>query len=467
VATTALTKSGTGTLTLNGTSSYNGTTTVSTGTLVVGANAPSGSTGALGNASSEVVLGTAGGSTSASLVIDGAFTAGRDIRTPTANTTDNGTRVLTLGGNAAANSTFSGNITLGTENQAGRGVTLTAASGGQVTFTGVIQNPASMDATSYTVTKSGLGTVVLSNTNTYSGNTTVSAGTFLVNGSTAAGAVAVGSNSTLGGTGTINGSTTLNSASLAPATAGVAGLLTFGANLTITSATLNFDLGANTAASDRASVTGNLTIASANTLNLTNLAVPGAGSTVYTLFTVSGTTTGIGNLTVNPLAGYSSSVGLVGNDVQLTLTSNVVASAYATWASTAGLDSGNNGHAQDPDGDGVSNVLEFVLVGEPLTTSTSLLPTQTTTATDLVLSFKRSDESEAQVSGLAVQYGANLSSWETLAISAASSGPDANGVVVTVSENGAAPDDISISIPLSLKVGGRLFARVQATHTLP
>lgn len=175
-------QNGTGVVTLNGTSSYTGTTTVSTGTLVAGANAPSGSNGAFGNASSEVVLGTAGGSTDASLLISGAFTVGRDIRTPTNNTTDSGTRVLTLGGNTAANSTFSGNITLGTANQAGRGVTLTAASGGQVTFTGVIQNPASMDATSYTVTKSGLGTVVLSNTNTYTGNTTVTAGTLGLTG---------------------------------------------------------------------------------------------------------------------------------------------------------------------------------------------------------------------------------------------------------------------------------------------
>ena len=173
----ALTKDGAGTLTLSGANTYTGVTTVSAGTLVIGANAPSGSAGALGNASSEVVLGVAGGNSDASILIGGAFTVGRIIRIPTTNTTDAGTRVLTLGGNTADESTFSGNIFLGTTNQAGRGVTLTAASGGQVTFSGVIQNPSGMDATAYTVTKSGLGTVVLSGANTYTGNTTVTAGT--------------------------------------------------------------------------------------------------------------------------------------------------------------------------------------------------------------------------------------------------------------------------------------------------
>jgi fibronectin-binding autotransporter adhesin len=213
-AVTKLTKSGAGVLTLAGDNSYTGTTTVSTGTLVVGSNAPSGSSGALGNATSEVVLGTNGGSADAAILIGGAFNNGRDIRTPTNNTSDSGTRVLTLGGNTAANSIFSGNITLGTANQAGRGVTLTAAAGGQVTFSGVIQNPTGMDGTTYTVTKSGLGTAILSNTNTYTGATKVSEGTLAVSssGSLAAGsAVTVEANAALDVAGTIHGDVTVDS----------------------------------------------------------------------------------------------------------------------------------------------------------------------------------------------------------------------------------------------------------------
>ena len=209
-----LRQNGTGVVSLNGTSSYSGTTTVSTGTLVVAANSPSGSNGALGNAISEVVLGTASGNSAASFLIGGAFAIGRDIRIPTSDTTDSGTRVLTLGGNTAAASTFSGYITLGTASQAGRGATLTAANGGQVTFSGVIQNPAAMDATAYTLTKSGLGTVVLSNTNSYTGATNVSGGTLAVSstGSLASGsAVTVQTSATLDVAGTINGAVTVDS----------------------------------------------------------------------------------------------------------------------------------------------------------------------------------------------------------------------------------------------------------------
>jgi len=167
----------------SGLNSYAAATTVNGGTLLIGRDAPLSADGALGNASSEVSLGVAGGNTAASLLTDGAFTVGRSVRLLTNNSTDAGTRVLTLGGNSAHNSEFSGNIILGTNSNAGRGVTLTAASGGQVTFSGVIQNPTSMDATTYTVTKSGSGTVILSNTNTYTGATAVNAGTLTVSGS--------------------------------------------------------------------------------------------------------------------------------------------------------------------------------------------------------------------------------------------------------------------------------------------
>ncbi len=218
--TTSLTKTGSGTWILSDSNTYTGTTAVSEGKLVVGADAPSAANGALGNATSDINLGVAGGNSDADLLIGGAFTVGRNIRLLTNNTTDTGTRVLTIGGNSAAISEFSGNIILGTNSQAGRGVTLTAASGGQVTFSGVIQNPTSMDATTYTVTKAGPGTVILSNTNTYTGGTTVTEGTLrlgandaLPNGS----AVSIGtatldvdtSNDTAG-TLTITGSAVIN-----------------------------------------------------------------------------------------------------------------------------------------------------------------------------------------------------------------------------------------------------------------
>ncbi len=230
-----------GTLTLLGTNTYTGTTTVAGGTLIVGTNAPNNANGAFGKATSDVTLGVAGGNTDATILISGPYTVGRNIRIATANNTDTGTRVLTLGGNTADVAAFSGAIYLGTANQTSKGVTLTAASGGKVTFSGVIQNPTGQDANEAAaaaainaVTKVGLGTVVLSNANTYTGKTLVNEGTLLVNNTsgsgTGTGPVIVNANGTLGGTGTIAGAVTVAAGgNLAPGTS--IGTITLGNGL--------------------------------------------------------------------------------------------------------------------------------------------------------------------------------------------------------------------------------------------
>jgi autotransporter-associated beta strand protein len=62
----------------------------------------------------------------------------------------------------------------------------------------------------YGLTKTGSGVLVLDSANTYTGNTTVSAGTLLINGSTAAAStVIVGAGAVIGGNGTINGDLSL------------------------------------------------------------------------------------------------------------------------------------------------------------------------------------------------------------------------------------------------------------------
>ncbi|MEK7949755.1 beta strand repeat-containing protein [Luteolibacter soli] len=143
----------------------------------------------------------------------------------------------------------------------------------------------------------------------------------------------------------------------------------------------------------------------------------------------------------------------------------VVGGAYDSWASSKGLDGTpgkENGLADDPDKDGIQNLTEFYLDGNPLANDPTILPAATVDATYLTLTFHRRDDAEASVTAQAVQYGTNLTSWTDVAIGAATAtGP--NGVIVTVAENDAAADLITVQIPRTLATSGKLFGRLQVT----
>jgi hypothetical protein len=64
----------------------------------------------------------------------------------------------------------------------------------------------------------------------------------------------------------------------------------------------------------------------------------------------------------------------------------------------------------DPDGDGISNLMEFVLGGSPVVSSQSILPTLATVEANSVLSYTRSDESEADTTQVG-QWSTDLTNW--------------------------------------------------------
>lgn len=141
-------------------------------------------------------------------------------------------------------------------------------------------------------------------------------------------------------------------------------------------------------------------------------------------------------------------------------------SPYDTWASLPanGLNGSNNGPGQDPDADGIPNLLEFVLGGNPSVSSPNVLPSLVVNATNFVFTFNRNDDSEAEVP-LVFQWGATLAAWPNqVTIGSASTPADVNGVTVTVSEGSPAsnPDVITVTVPRTNAVGGKLFGRLRA-----
>jgi fibronectin-binding autotransporter adhesin len=197
-------------------------------TLVVSSVANGGVNSSLGSSSSDA----------ANLVLSMAtlrYTAS------TASSTD---RLFTIGAaGATLESTGAGAVTFGSAGGANalsgtgaRALTLGGGGNGRNTVASLLANGADPVNDVLAVTKADAGTWVLSGGNTYTGSTTVSAGTLFINGdqSLATGAVSVASGATLGGNGTVGGLTTLASgATLSPGAS--PGNLTFSQSLSFTS----------------------------------------------------------------------------------------------------------------------------------------------------------------------------------------------------------------------------------------
>jgi autotransporter-associated beta strand protein/T5SS/PEP-CTERM-associated repeat protein len=107
----------------------------------------------------------------------------------------------------------------------------------------------------------------------------------------------------------------------------------------------------------------------------------------------------------------------------------------------------------DPDSDGITNLMEFVLGGSPVVSSRSILPTLATVGSDIVLSYTRSDESETATTQVG-QWSTDLSTWT-------------NVTPVLVNENDTYADGMTITAPKSNAVNGKLFLRLSVETTAP
>ncbi|MEZ0217423.1 MAG: autotransporter-associated beta strand repeat-containing protein [Rariglobus sp.] len=367
----ALTKSGGGRVTLSANNTYTGATTISAGTLVLkGAGASSShaiASGAMlelnvdsGNRDLSSTTYSGGGT----LVKSGggtatwgagsatfAMTAGSfiDVQTGTlvggSNANENwtanraslhvasGASFYGIEANVTVDALTGGGAIYSGLNGAGYERFTFGKAGGSGTFSGVLSNFSTF-AGNYE--KTGAGIQILTGTNTYTGATTVSEGTLVVNGSLANTTVTVADGATLGGSGVINGHTTLETgATLAAGNS--PGTLTFTNGLAFDSgALLKFELGT---ISDKIVVSGGILSANGTiTVNISDSGGFTAGT--YTLIDATGATlTSIGATSLGlgtTIAGYDFAFIQNGALFQLTAVASAVPEPAAS-AILAGL----------------------------------------------------------------------------------------------------------------------------------
>lgn len=134
------------------------------------------------------------------------------------------------------------------------------------------------------------------------------------------------------------------------------------------------------------------------------------------------------------------------------VTGTVILTDYDNWATANGLTSGNSAPGLDPDGDGISNLMEYVFNGNPSMYSTSIAPVTNIEGPNLNYYFLRAHRSQPDVT-LTFQWSTNLVDWTDIAVGPISDGP------VSVSDNMDGTDLVGITIP---KQPGKMFVRLKA-----
>jgi fibronectin-binding autotransporter adhesin len=391
-----LTKQGSSRLVLTGNSTYTGATTVSAGILQIGSGGTTGSTGntSLLTNDTSLVYNRSNAITVAH-PITGAGTLtqfGAGTLTLAATNTYTGDTLINAGtlsagltenlGDPSSDLVFNGGTLQIT------GTTLASLSGLGHTVVLTADQPVGLDINNaaHTFTadqvlsqglgdfiKRGAGTAILNQANTYTGDTVVEAGTLLVAspGLIAAGSPVFVDGGVFGGNGTVGGNVTVaGPGNLAPGIS--AGTLPIGGNLDIAlqaagAGKLNFELDALAATSDRIAVTGNLILGSGvlglNNFNFTDLGGLEAGT--YTLVTSNGISVSdsldAANVTGPISPAFNGTLQINGNNLELVV---VPKPPYDQWI--AGFSVGAlTGKNDDPDSDGVSNVLEFAFNSSP------------------------------------------------------------------------------------------------------
>ncbi|MFM2199278.1 MAG: hypothetical protein RLZZ505_2710 [Verrucomicrobiota bacterium] len=154
-----------------------------------------------------------------------------------------------------------------------------------------------------------------------------------------------------------------------------------------------------------------------------------------------------------PIGVYSSASGFITGFGTLTVTNGPATASYAIW-SGRGVHNLAGGSGDDEDSDGIANLLEYVLGGNPRQSSGGILPTTTIQAGNLVFTFRRVTSTTADTIQT-FQYGSDLSGWSDL--------PIIHGGMVSVVANTPSHGMDTITVTLPGNTVPRLFGRLKVS----
>jgi autotransporter-associated beta strand protein len=132
---------------------------------------------------------------------------------------------------------------------------------------------------------------------------------------------------------------------------------------------------------------------------------------------------------------------------------------FSAWIDDFGLALADQDPADDPDHDGMENLLEFVLNGNPSISDPSIQPVLNVTATNFEFTYNRRDDSVSPETTQTFQYGIDLTNWTSIIIPPAGGSVGAASIAVT---DGTPTDVVKISIPkATVAPETKLFGRLQ------
>lgn len=261
---------------------------------------------------------------------------------------------------------------------------------------------------------------------------------------------------TVTGAGTFAGDIVLADRYAPGATAGATTVGAFGSALTLAPThTLELDLKGLTRGTqhDALDVAGPLTLGGTLRVVLGGGFVPAAGHT-FQLFAAGSRS---GDFTAYDLPALPR--GLAWNTSRLRTAGELsVLSGYAAFVAAAGLDPATDGAPlANPSGDGVANLLKYLLGGDPRVAQRDLLPLATTDVgaggTVLVLSYDRDALAAATLSVVGADYSTDLATWTPVV-------HGVGGATISVTPVDAIFEHVEVRIPIP---GNKGFARLRVT----